>query len=81
MIETRDEDSKAPYISVDGSGNGFVVWEQKEFTVSTIYTNRLLIAGGWGLPVLLESSGESAAGNADIAADSSSNAVAIWAEK
>jgi len=70
-------DCNNPRVAVDGSGNAFVVWQQHDTVVSSIWANMYLVGEGWGTPELIESQTEEA-GLPIIVADMSGNATALW---
>ena len=80
QVQTSTEDSNAPAISIDSSGNALVVWDGSPDGVNDyIYASRYTAASGWSAEVQL--SGPTAQGGAtDIAGDANGDAEAIWVQ-
>ncbi|MGC4096154.1 MAG: hypothetical protein QM706_03470 [Nitrospira sp.] len=71
-------DADLPQVAVDGSGNAVAVWTQSDGTRDNIVANRYVAAtNSWGTPQLIEAD-NGGAYDAQVAMDSSGNAVAVW---
>jgi len=78
-IEADDTSAvSSPQIAVDGSGNAIAVWHQWDGTCTSLYSNRYAVGVGWGGVQLVETDDTGHAENAQIAADDSGNAIAVW---
>lgn len=67
-----------PTVAVDPSGNALAVWRQYDGSYYSIYCNRYTSGVGWGTAEIIETENSGHAINADIAMDSSGNALAVW---
>ena len=70
--------SGAPQIAVDASGNAIAVWYQSDGTRDNIYANRYTAGTGWSTAVLIETDDTGPADSPQIAIDGSGNAIAVW---
>ncbi len=80
MIETDNAGTAQwPQLAFDSSGNALVVWEQSDGIRKNIWANRYdFITGLWGTAELIETDNAGDARNAQVAFDSSGNALAVW---
>jgi hypothetical protein len=80
VINNGSGDALFQQIAIDGSGNVIAVWRQKDGAgIDRIYANRYTVGSGWGTATAVESDSINA-GDAEIAIDSSGNAIATWTE-
>jgi len=84
-IETGTSDAYAPQIAMEGNGNAFAVWRQYDSASGgdRVFANRYANGIGWGTATIIQSSTDPSApvlGPPQVAADSSGNAIAVWAE-
>jgi Bacterial Ig-like domain len=73
-------DAVEPRITIDASGDIAAIWRQTiatTGTLSSIYSKRYTVAGGWGIATAIENNSGSAAA-ARVAGDSTGNAIAVW---
>lgn len=79
LIETSEGDAQAAQIVLEGNGNAAAIWLQKDdfSNVYSVWTNHYTVGSGWGTPILIEDSEESAAAP-QIIFDDRGNAIAIW---
>ena len=78
LISARDGGNASdPEVAVDPSGNAVAVFSQSDGTRYSIFANRFTPTAGWGAPEQIADDGSSAHG-AQVAVDSSGNAVAVW---
>lgn len=79
-IESGDGDAYDPRVAADSAGNAVAIWEQWDGTADSIMSNRYEVGSGWGTPVAIETSDESASGELAmrVAMDGSGNAIATW---
>ena len=78
LISARDGGNASdPEVAVDPSGNAVAVFSQSDGTRYSIFANRFSPTAGWGAPEQIADDGSSAHG-AQVAVDSSGNAVAVW---
>ncbi len=81
LIETDNAgDVFIPQLAMDPSGNAIAVWSQSDGTRSHLWANRYVAGIGWGTAQLIETdnAGIGGAGSAQIAMDSSGNAITVW---
>lgn len=80
LIETDNAgDIDVPQVAMDGSGNAIAVWRQFDGTRANIMANRYVAAtNSWGMAELIETDNAGHAGVAQVAMDSSGNAIAVW---
>jgi hypothetical protein len=77
LLESLDADAYSAQIGVDGSGNAIAVWTQSDGSVNNTYANRYVAGSGWEGAVAIDSeTGDTY--SAQIAVDSSGNAMAVW---
>lgn len=65
-------------ISMNATGNAFVVWSEHDGTELSIYSNRYAVGSGWDTAGLIESTISSNASAPTIAMDAAGNALAVW---
>jgi hypothetical protein len=73
----NDWHAYAPKISVNGAGDGIVVWRLATSTGYNVWANRYVSGSGWGTEVRLET-GIYNTGNPLIGMDASGNAIGVW---
>jgi hypothetical protein len=80
QVQTSTEDSNAPAIIIDSTGNALAVWDGTPDGVHVyIYASRYTAASGWSAEVQI--SGPTAqSGTTDIAGDANGDAVALWVQ-
>jgi hypothetical protein len=69
-----------PRITIDATGDITAIWRQTiatSGTITSIYSKRYTVAGGWGAAAAIENNSGSAAA-ARIAGDSAGDAIAVW---
>ena len=66
-----------PRIAIDSNGNAMAIWEQSTGAQADIWSNRYS-SGSWGTAVLVESNDSGDAESAQIAFDTSGDAIAVW---
>ena len=66
-----------PRVAMDASGNGLVVWEQRDGRRFNVMANRYVAEAGWTGAVEIETA-EGSAFDPQIAMDRDGNAVAVW---
>ena len=72
-------DSTAPQIAINNSGNATVVWQQSDGVQSNIWANRFdATAVSWEQPLVIETENAGDAENAQIAINTSGEAVVVW---
>jgi hypothetical protein len=64
-------------VSVNSSGHAIAVWQQYDGTTESIYANRF-DGTSWGTAELIETNDNGSADLAQVAVDSSGNAIAVW---
>ena len=80
LISARDGGNASdPEVTVDPSGNAVAVFSQSDGTRHSIFANRFTPTAGWGAPEQIADDASSAHG-AQVAVDSSGNAVAVWVQ-
>jgi Bacterial Ig-like domain len=80
QVQTSTEDSNAPAISIDSTGNALVVWDGTPDGVNVyIYASRYTAASGWSAEVQISGS-TAQSGTTDIAGDANGDAVALWVQ-
>jgi hypothetical protein len=82
LVELDDTgDASDPQIAFDASGNAVAVWSQESAAPvrRNIWANRYT-AAGWGMPVLIETSDTSNAGEPKVVVDAGGNALAVWTQ-
>jgi hypothetical protein len=78
LIETDNAGSaSSPQIAFDSSGNAIAVWYQSDGTRNNIWANRFN-GTSWGTAELIETDNAGDGDLAQIAFDSSNNAIAVW---
>jgi len=79
-IERDDAgDTFRPQVAMDPSGNAVAVWQQFDGVRDNIWANRYTPSDEWGLAERIEANNNAGgARNAQIALDSSGNAIAVW---
>jgi hypothetical protein len=82
LIETNDlGNAEDPQIAVDSSGNTIVAWRQFDSNRSDIWANRFdRVSLKWGVATLIETNDLGNADDLSVAADSSGNAIVVWAQ-
>ncbi len=81
LIETDNAgDAYGPQIAFDSSGNAIAVWYQYDGGRTDIWANHF-DGTSWGTAGLIETDNAGDAWNAQIAFDSSGNAIAVWQQK
>jgi hypothetical protein len=73
-------DALYPQIAMDSSGNAFAMWMQSDGTRYNVWRNRYVAGTGWGTAELIETDNSWDAGYAQVAMDSSGNAIAVWGQ-
>jgi len=77
-IETSSTgDAFFPSVATDGLGNAFAVWSQFDGTRTNAWAARFVPGFGWESPETIERE-TFGTGLADVAADASGNAMAVW---
>lgn len=66
-----------PHVAFDGSGDATAVWQQWNTTRADVWSNRYVAGTGWGEAQLIETDTENA-DQAQVAVDSSGNAIVVW---
>lgn len=72
------EDAGEPQIAMDGSGRAWVVWQQSDGVVTSLWANRYTPDDGWGTATPLEDDDAGSIYAPTIAVDRQGNAVALW---
>lgn len=67
-----------PATSGDSQGRSIAVWTHREGDTSRLWESRFSPGSGWGTAKLLETEFATSLYGAEIAADSSGNAVSVW---
>lgn len=80
LLETANTGhAYGPQVTTDGSGNAIAVWSQFDGPRESIWSNRYdVVTKSWGAPQLLETDNTGDANTAQVAADASGNAIAVW---
>lgn len=77
------ETAQQPHVAIDDNGNAIAVWMQSDFaqnrSAADIWASRYTAQGGWGAPVLIESSFADA-GEPRVAMDGAGNAIAVFSQ-
>lgn len=80
QVQSSSEDSNAPSIVIDASGNALVVWDASPDGVNEfIYASRYTAAGGWTAEVQISGPTVSQGSN-DIAGDANGDALTTWVQ-
>jgi hypothetical protein len=80
QVQTSTEDSNAPTIVIDASGNALVVWDASPDGVNHyIYATRYTVGSGWGAEVQISGPTVSS-GTTDIAGDANGDALTTWVQ-
>jgi Bacterial Ig-like domain len=80
QVQTSTEDSNAPTIVIDASGNALVVWDATPDGVNQyIYATRYTVGSGWGAEVQISGPTVSS-GTTDIAGDANGDALTTWVQ-
>jgi len=80
LISARDGGNASdPEVTVDPSGNAVAVFSQSDGT-HHIFANRFTPTAGWGAPEVVDDDDGADARGAQVAVDSSGNAVAVWVQ-
>jgi hypothetical protein len=78
LIENEDlGNASRPELVMDDAGNATAVWQQYDGTRVNIWSNRYLVATGWGTPELMEAN-TSDAYSPQIGIDGSGNVIVVW---
>lgn len=79
LIETGDAgEAQLPQVAVNSQGDAIAVWQQSDGVSIDIYANRYTAAAGWGAAQRIETDNTGVAQSAQVAIDSSGNAIAVW---
>ena len=82
LIETGNAgEAQLPQIAVNAPGDAIAVWQQSDGVSIDIYANRYTAAAGWGTAQRIETNNTGVAQNAQVALDSSGNAIAVWQQR
>ncbi len=74
----KGHDGSAAQVVMDSSGNGVVVWQQFNGTVTSVYATRYTVGAGWAMPGSISTGSVGVAVNPQIVMDGSGNAIAVW---
>jgi hypothetical protein len=78
QVQTSTEDSNAPAIVIDASGNALVAWDASPDGVNQYtYGSRYTVGSGWSAEVQISGPTVSA-GTTDIAGDANGDALTTW---
>lgn len=82
LIESGDAgEATLPQLAVNAQGDAIAVWQQSDGVSIDIYANRYTAAAGWGAAARIETDNAGVAQNAQVAIDSSGNAIAVWQQR
>ena len=73
----KGRDASAARVVMDSSGNGVVVWQQFNGTVTSVYATRYT-AGTWAISGAISTGSAGVAVSPQIAMDDGGNAIAVW---
>lgn|SRR5882757_3399520 len=80
QIQSSTEDSNAPTIVIDASGNALVVWDASPDGVNQyIYASRYTVGSAWGAEVQISGPTVSS-GTTDIVGDANGDALTTWVQ-
>ena len=74
----KGHDVSAAQVVMDSMGNGVVVWQQFNGTVTSVYAARYIVGLSWAMSGSISTGSLGVAVNPQIAMDGSGNAIAVW---
>jgi hypothetical protein len=79
LLESNDTgEAIEPQISTDNQGNALAVWSQWDGNRYTIWSNRFVLASGWGTAEQINVVINGGASSPQIKLDDSGNGIAVW---
>lgn len=78
MDNDKGHDVGAAQLAMDSMGNGLVVWQQFNGTVTSVYATRYVVGSGWAVAGAISTASAGVATDPQIAVDGNGNAIAVW---